>query len=453
MPGPSSQSKTHSAIPDIPGDLIPDDRAEWLRQRVAELCHSTSPRFPGSQPVSFRRGDLEKLENDDFWVCEKSDGIRVLVFVLPGGSGQDTFLIDRHNKYRIVQGFVFPHHTDPRRPLRASILDGELVLDTDRRTGKETLRLLIFDCLVIDQENVMAKSLTSRTGRLKEYLFKPYDKMLAEFPQMAESQPFEIRLKKMQLSYYVDQVLEIDIPNLQHGNDGLIYTCASSGYVMGTDQNIMKWKPPSENSIDFKLSLRFPPLPNSSKPDFCAKPVFVLLVWTGGKGAKATYNFFDLMHVTDEEWEEMKASGEQFDDRIIEVVWIPTPIPRWKMMRFRDDKPDGNYVDIVESICKSISEGVEKEELLSRSQSIKAAWKERAARGPTNPHPHPNPQSSQSSQRPTLPPTSSSSSYQYAQTSAAPLRRPPAPVPLYGPLAESPWSRVSGPVKVNGLIR
>lgn len=131
-----------------------------------------------------------------------------------------------------------------------------------------------------------------------------------------------IRLKKMQLSYYVDQVLEIDIPNLQHGNDGLIYTCASSGYVMGTDQNMyvpyhyhfrmsllsitvrMKWKPPSENSIDFKLSLRFPPLPNSSKPDFCAKPVFVLLVWTGGKGAKATYNFFDLMHVTDEEWEE-----------------------------------------------------------------------------------------------------------------------------------------------------
>lgn len=62
----------------------------------------------------------------------------------------------------------------------------------------------------------------------------------------------------------------------------------------------LKWKPPSENSIDFKLELRFPPLPDRpSEPDFTAKPVFQLLVWTGGH----SYEHFDIMQVDDAQWE------------------------------------------------------------------------------------------------------------------------------------------------------
>lgn len=67
----------------------------------------------------------------------------------------------------------------------------------------------------------------------------------------------------------------------------------------------MKWKPPSENSIDFKLVLRFPPLRNDpSKPDFHAKPLFLLHVWCGGEREKAKYELYDEMHVEDEEWEQ-----------------------------------------------------------------------------------------------------------------------------------------------------
>jgi mRNA guanylyltransferase len=65
----------------------------------------------------------------------------------------------------------------------------------------------------------------------------------------------------------------------------------------------MKWKPPSENSIDFKLSLRFPPLPNSSKPDFRAKPLFILSVWTK-RNNNDDYEFFDTVEVNDDTWEE-----------------------------------------------------------------------------------------------------------------------------------------------------
>ena len=67
----------------------------------------------------------------------------------------------------------------------------------------------------------------------------------------------------------------------------------------------LKWKPPSENSIDFKLVLRFPPTEhNPTLPDFLAKPLFLLHAWHGGEGKNAKYEEYDSMYVTDEEWEE-----------------------------------------------------------------------------------------------------------------------------------------------------
>ena len=58
----------------------------------------------------------------------------------------------------------------------------------------------------------------------------------------------------------------------------------------------------------------------------------------------------------------LKASGEQIDDRIVEVYW-DTAHDRWRMMRFRDDKPKGNHKSVVDNIIKSIVDGVEKEDV------------------------------------------------------------------------------------------
>ena len=56
----------------------------------------------------------------------------------------------------------------------------------------------------------------------------------------------------------------------------------------------------------------------------------------------------------------LKKSGEQVDDRVVEVHWDPA-ISRWRMMRFRDDKPHGNHKSVVENILSSIADGVEKD--------------------------------------------------------------------------------------------
>jgi len=45
-------------------------------------------------------------------------------------------------------------------------------------------------------------------------------------------------VKIINLSYHVEKVFNEDIPKLEHGNDGLIYTCVSTPYQPGTDTNM-----------------------------------------------------------------------------------------------------------------------------------------------------------------------------------------------------------------------
>ncbi|EJF66090.1 mRNA capping enzyme, alpha subunit [Dichomitus squalens LYAD-421 SS1] len=441
-------------IPDLPGNPIPHrtDQELWLKRHVAFLCRLDNERFPGSQPVSFAAKDLDKLEAQDYWVAEKSDGVRVLLLVHTdmNTSDQMCYLIDRHNTYRELPGLFFPHHEDPRKPLRDTIVDGELVVDVDPRTKQETLRYLAFDCLVVDNQNVMSRPLDKRYGRLQKWVWEPYRKMMRDHPHMALQQPFEFKVKDVKFSYHVEDVFNIDIPQLQHGNDGLIYTCVSTPYAPGTDPNILKWKPPSENSIDFKLVLRFAPTPGKpAAPDFQTKPIFELHVWCGDDRGVPRYEFYDVMHVEDDEWESrMKMSSEQLDERIVEVHWDPE-LEHWRMMRFRDDKPNGNHKSVVDNIIKSIADGVEKDVLLSRSSAIRNKWKARAAApgGGAPPPPatkaaHPPPPKPIQHALPPPPP---------------PVRtqRPDAPrvEQRYSRLAPSPWSKVTGPAMVGGIYR
>ncbi|KAI6099909.1 mRNA capping enzyme [Pisolithus croceorrhizus] len=425
-----------SRIPDIPGVRIPShcEQDVWVKSYVARLCHLDHDRFPGSQPISFSLSHLDELEKKDYWVCEKSDGVRVLFFLQtdPTTGSQVVYLIDRHNTYYEVSGFWFPQPDKPRESLMDTILDGELVIDVDPQTKMETLRYLAFDCLVFNGENVMSKTLDKRYWRLKEQFYVPWSKAIKGLPALRAAIPFDpvsIKVKNISFSYGIEDVFRIEIPALQHGNDGLIYTCTETPYVPGTDPNILKWKPPSENSIDFKLVLRFPPLKsNPTQPDFRAKPFFGLHVYCGEERGQVKYEPYDELHVENDEWETMKLSGEQVDDRIVEVRWDPD-LCHWRMMRFRDDKPHGNFRTVVDKIIESIADGVEKPALIARCPAIRSAWKTRHAQ----PQPPPPPLAAPSTRQPPA--------------------RPTAAIQRYGPIATSKWSKVSGPAQFAGMQR
>jgi len=169
----------------------------------------------------------------------------------------------------------------------------------------------------------------------------------------------------------------------------------------------IKWKPPYENTIDFKLRLRFPPDlavdPRGNVPDLSAKPFFALDQFLGRERGSTSdgYEYFDWLHVEDDEWEQcvadaspcalplltglsrMKASGQQFDDVVVEVSWDlkggplsadGEPTPGWRLHRVRDDKHDGNHHTIVQKIITSIEDGVEEDEVsTSAGGSVTAA--------------------------------------------------------------------------------
>ncbi|SGY16529.1 BQ5605_C012g06896 [Microbotryum silenes-dioicae] len=403
-------------VPDrVPGELVQDpELLLQVREHLSTLCGLNalrsvgSPlgqgdacdvqtfvqlqRFPGSQPVSFDLQSLKMLEEEDFWVCEKSDGVRVIVLVVATEQGQQTYLVDRRYDFYQVSGLRFPHQTGLDFDHSNTVLDGELVIDVEPARG-EVLRLLLFDCLVIDSENLMHKPLHKRYGvrhlpnsslsfvaivevLTYAYIMEPYDKLLMAHPEACEYLPFEVRLKPQELSYGIEAVFREHVPKLLHGNDGLIFTSAEAIYTPGTDPKILKWKPPSENSIDFVLQLKFPARKdNDHEPDYTAKPIFMLLMNHGHEGSF----YFDTMSVDDDTWERWKASGEQYDDRVVEVVW-DFERQTWRLLRFRDDKLEGNYKTVVSSIIKSIQHGVEEERLVGHAPRIKAAWKVRAER-------------------------------------------------------------------------
>lgn len=104
----------HSPIPDIPGIQANPDVAHFLSQRVSELCGLRENRFPGAQPVSFTSASLDLLESMDFWVCEKSDGIRLLIFVVMNGLTQE-------QEVWLVSALPYSGNTNPWQGCRALV--------------------------------------------------------------------------------------------------------------------------------------------------------------------------------------------------------------------------------------------------------------------------------------------------------------------------------------------
>ncbi|KAI5821028.1 mRNA capping enzyme, catalytic domain-containing protein [Pyronema omphalodes] len=396
MAEPPAKKPHTSSVPDMPGHKQEPGLAKILRREVADLLKRSQLGFPGAQPVSFCRRHIDELKRADYYLCEKSDGIRCLMYFTRDGDHEVHYLIDRKNEYYWVPGLHFPLPNDKtfQKFHTETIIDGELVIDTIG--GKKILKYLVFDCLVIDNKSVMERTLDKRLAYFREYVYNPYRHLCKTFPQEVDYFPFQLEFKRMEFSYAIEVVFRDILPKLPHGNDGLIFTCRTSPYTFGTDNKILKWKPSEENSVDFRLHLEFPVISKSDLDndsdeesddedddeevvDYDAKPSFHLYVYYGDQGENSYQKFGD-MYVTDEEWEELKALGQPLDEEIVECRMDEEK--RWKFMRFRKDKKDANHISTVNSVIESIEDAVGQDELIRSWKEIRDAWKQRNAQQP-----------------------------------------------------------------------
>jgi mRNA guanylyltransferase len=369
-----------------PGIKIEGELLHNMRLEVASLLERRSTGFPGAQPVSFARRHLEELTQRDYFVCEKSDGMRYLLYLTQDDQGNEIhYLIDRKNDYWFVPPNMlhFPIPGDHTGFHIDTLIDGELVLDQVDGGGKQP-KYLVFDCMVIDGNSLMNRTLDKRIAYFKERIFDPYNKLLEKFPEEKEHLHFLTAMKKMEFSYAVQMMFTDILPNLPHGNDGLIFTCRTSEYKHGTDPHILKWKPAEENSIDFRLIFDFPLVePDEidlaegiTEPyvDYDSIPVCNLHIYAGDGKEDPWFGTLSLEEV---EWEEMKAAGEPFNDRIIECHLDDQG--RWRYMRPRDDKPHANHVSTVNSVIESIKDRVTEKDLIAAAKTIRDEWKRRGA--------------------------------------------------------------------------
>ncbi|KAI5288244.1 Dcp1p-Dcp2p decapping enzyme complex alpha subunit [Ascosphaera aggregata] len=413
-----------SSVPDLEqiGPLAGSQLANDLKNEVAALLERRHRAFPGAQPVSFARRHLHELTLRDYYVVEKTDGIRCLLYCARGDDANPAvhYLIDRKNDYRWVPGLHFPVQDNPNREHIDTILDGELVYDRFPG-GFRQLKYLVFDCLVIDGLRLTHRTLDKRLGYFKQNILRPYQAFYENNPQAAEERPFIVEDKSTQFSYGMEMMFREIIPRVKkiHGNDGLIFTCRSTPYQFGTDQHILKWKPPKENTIDFRMRLEFPTVnsgedqsiddtttispqqqeqqqqqqqqqqeqqlqPHNHREskqftDYDAIPSAFLFVFTDNRPPhnQPTYQYFSQLFISPSDWEHLKSLNLPLDDTIVEAYLDEQK--RWRFMRLRDDKDECNHISTVDSVIESIEDRVDEEDLIKAAGKIRTAWKERAA--------------------------------------------------------------------------
>ncbi|KAJ1962938.1 hypothetical protein GGI12_002348 [Dipsacomyces acuminosporus] len=353
-------------IPGVPGRRIPKELANELRALVGEITGTNRTSFPGSQPVSFTKsGSLPQLMTTNYYVCEKSDGVRVLVLMIVNKTnGQpQTYFITRKNEYLFAPNVAFPvpNNKQYNQFHDKTLIDAELVIDTED-DGRQIMKLLGFDTLVVNGFNCMEKLLDKRLGYLNDHIFEPYRRLCSLNSGFAVRQPFVVEMKKFEFSYGLERIYTTVIPALKHKSDGLIFTSQVAPYTPGTCEKIIKWKPANENSIDFKIQVV-----NSEE--------VLLYAWQGN----SDYEYFDKLALQPGDYQRHFGHLKQVNGLIIEAVYDPAYAPpsKWKFMRFRDDKPHGNHISVVHKIIESIRDNIELDQLVKFTPEMRGNWKQR----------------------------------------------------------------------------
>ncbi|XP_054281845.1 mRNA-capping enzyme-like [Macrosteles quadrilineatus] len=305
---------------------------------VQEMCNWQKSGFPGCQPVSMDLSNIKLLQKMPYKVSWKADGTRYMMLILKQG---EVYCLDRDNSVFQVEGLKFPHRKDPNRHLTNTLLDGEMVID--KHEGQNIPRYLAYDIIKCDGIDVAHMKFPLRLKVIEVDVVGPRNKAVTEGRIRKELEPFSIRMKQF---YPVDKagslLGEKFAKQLSHEPDGLIFQPTDDPYKTGQCKEVLKWKPPSHNSVDFRLKIQ-------REGGEGIVPSLVGLLFVGGLEPP-----FSKMKVS--------KSMKELDNKIIECKYEKNA---WVFMRERTDKSFPNSFTTAQSVCNTIANPVTTEILLN----------------------------------------------------------------------------------------
>ena len=370
---------------DVLGTPVHEDQADEIKRVVAYLCgaNPNATVFPGSQPVSLARDNMQIIKRREYHVTWKADGTRYMLLLMKDG----TYLIDRKfDVRRVSMRFPAPLRRFGVATHHATLLDGEMVIDdvnanshananghanghdadanANATPRKQRRRFLAYDMMALMGERLVDRPFAERLGFIGEYVVKPRNVFLLEAGKSGaydfSKEPFSTRAKDFSPLAGTEKFVRDFIPKLCHECDGLIFQPSREKYVVGTLDGLLKWKFTHLNSVDFRLRVNVhggPELFVGGDRGIEVGPIaepsaaFELGLDDDGRAADGT-----------------RPELRDLDGKIVECTWDKTGNKNqgaWKYLRIRSDKDTPNFQTVYKHTLRSILDDITDEEIIS----------------------------------------------------------------------------------------
>nr|CAB3265660.1 mRNA-capping enzyme-like [Phallusia mammillata] len=328
---------------DIPGveQVSTQPTLRQVQQLVQNMCGWRKKGFPGAQPVSMTMTNLQFVAEKSYMVSWKADGARYLMLI----NGKDqVYMLDRDNAVFKISNLEFPKRKNLNDAVTETLVDGEMIID--QVNGEKVPRYLIYDIIKFVGQPVGDCHFQRRLECIDKEIIGPRHEKMKQGMLDKRREAFSIRKKEFWDIYTSRELLDGKFQSMvSHEVDGLIFQPASAHpidtYKPGRNDEILKWKPASHNSVDFRLKLQ-------SERGVGLVPTTVGYLYVGQLDTP-----FAQMKVT----KELK----EYNNKIIECTFDKGS---WKFMRERTDKSFPNSYTTAVAVCESIKHPVTKEILL-----------------------------------------------------------------------------------------
>eukprot|EP01112_Ceratiomyxa_fruticulosa_P018780 TRINITY_DN6058_c0_g3_i1.p1 TRINITY_DN6058_c0_g3~~TRINITY_DN6058_c0_g3_i1.p1 ORF type:complete len:805 (+),score=184.88 TRINITY_DN6058_c0_g3_i1:85-2499(+) len=341
-------------------EKVVGDEADYLRSEVVQFSpvqQKINDTFIGSMPVGFSRKNIPIIQSLDYYVSEKTDGIRYLLYIVDA-----PYLIDRRFDFYQVQGYEllvdFFGTVDSKRE-SITLLDGEMVRNLD----SNRLMFMVFDILVLRGNVVHHLNLEGRLGQIN-VVIREFRDALGNVPP--ENYPFELIGKNFVKKRDIGTIFDSIQTNKEgervfrdkrrhHFTDGLIFT-PNVPYIPFTAQGLYKWKYLDKLTVDFCLRFRKGEL---------------YLVCAGHEGKEVDLRAANFSPTDRASLERDLGRSRDRSSLVVECSFS-SETGLWKYHGQRPDKNKPNFISIVMDTLEVAAENITTDELRYRIARVNA---------------------------------------------------------------------------------